>query len=169
MSCYSPVPITLYKDSYRDRQLEEENEYAVVAKGNKITSAERVSNYAVLRAAQLMKREGFEYFVVSKEIQDFVVGKALSTEIGYWHTSTDIVDVRNPVTGLLVVGYNEKPKLEDKSKSKVYKTTDVLEELGHYINEVRPKELNAYDTGYAAVVGITFAGSIALIVWVFTL
>jgi hypothetical protein len=167
MSCYSPVPLTLYKDSYRDRQVEEEeNEYVVVAKGNAITSVERVSDYAVLRAAQLMKQEGFEYFAVSKEIQDFAVGKALSTEVGYGYVATGVVDVRNPVTGLLVVGYNEKPELEDKNKSKIYKTTDVLKELGHYVDEERPKKFDSGTTAVAVTTAVSIFASVGLVIWV---
>jgi hypothetical protein len=142
---------------------EEENEFVVVTKGNAITSADRVSDYAILRAAQLMKEEGFEWFVVSKEIKDFAVGKALAMEAGGGYVATGFVDVRNPVTGLLVTGYNEKPELENKSKSKAYKTTEVLKEFGHYINEERPKEFDGMKTAYF-VLG---AGLVVSVIWLY--
>jgi hypothetical protein len=157
MSCYTAIPLTLYKDSYRDdsykdREADEENEFSVVAKGNEITSMERVSDYAILRSAQLMEQEGFKYFVVSKQIKDYSTEQRLNTQVvagqygGY--ATTGVVDVRNPVVGLLVTGYNEKPELEDKGKNKVYKTENVLKELGHYVNEAQPKEFNLLYTGY---------------------
>ena len=156
-SCYSTVPLTLYKDSYRDKQIDDEdgheNEYVVVTKGNSYTSVDRVSDYAMLRAAQLMDEEGFKYFVVSKEVKDFAVTKAWSTEAGYGYVATGIVDVRNPVSGLLVTGYNEKPKLEDK-KSKLYKTSQVLEEFSNYIDEPRPKVFNATETILWTTLGV---------------
>jgi len=171
VSCYSPVPLTLYKDSYRDRQVESEdsesgneNEYVVVTKGNNLTSVERVSDYALLRAAQLMKEEGFKYFVVSKEVKDFAVGKAWGTEYGQGYVATGLVDVRNPVSGLLVTGYDEKPTVENR-KSKVYKTSEVLEELEHYVDEERPKKFNAAET---FLWGILIVSCIPLI-WVLTI
>jgi hypothetical protein len=140
------VPLTLYKDSYRDTQVEEEeDEYVVVAKGNNLTSMDRVQDYALLRAAQVMEKEGFKYFVVSKEIQDYA-----STRVIYGDVAITNSDSRNPVTGLLVTGYNEKPKLEDK-KSKAYKTADVLEEYGHYVDEPRPKQFDLINTIYAGL------------------
>lgn len=171
MSCYTAIPLTLYKDSYRDdsykdREADEENEFSVVAKGNKITPMDRVSDYAVLRSAQLMDREGFKYFVVSKKIEDYSIGKELNTQAvhsyGYTTAKTDVVDVREPTVGLLVMGYNEKSELEDKDKNKVYKTDDVLKEFGHYVNERQPTEFNLYMT----ILGI---GTTAILVWAFTL
>jgi hypothetical protein len=165
MSCFSPVPLTLYKDSYRDRQTEdEENEYVVVTKGNNITSVERVSDYAILRAAQLMKEEGFEYFVVSKEVKDFAVVKALGVSAGDGYYTTGIVDVRNPVKGLLITGHNEKPELENK-RSKIYKTDDILKEYGHYINEERPKEFDPIKTTYLGL----GAGLVAMTIWLYVI
>jgi hypothetical protein len=141
MSCFTAVPLTLYKDSYRDTEVEdEEDQYVVVAKGNTHTSMDRVQDYALLRAAQIMKKEGFKYFVVSKEIQDFA-----STKVVYGNVEITNSDSRNPVTGLLITGHNEKPKLEDK-KSKAYKTAEVLEEYSHYVDEAPPKEFNGYMT-----------------------
>ena len=170
-SCYAPVPITLYKDSYRDRHIDEEgeeNEFAIVTKGNAQTSMERVSDYAILRAAQIMKQEDFEYFSISKEVKDYNVDKVLHTQITYGAAATGVVDVRNPVVGLLVIGHNEKPTLENK-RQKVYKTSDVLEEFNHYIDEVRPKEFDAattvVNTLYVGLIGI----SVYAIFWALTI
>jgi hypothetical protein len=161
-SCYSPVPLTLYKDSYRDRQAEdEENEFLVVTKGNHHTSVERVQDYALLRAAQLMKKERYKYFVVSKEVQDFAVGKQFSTVVGQGYSSTGVVDVRNPVVGLIITGHNEEPKLEDK-RAKIYSTVEVLEEFDHYVDEKLPKEFDAVNTASSVLL-------IGLIVWLFTI
>jgi hypothetical protein len=144
---------------------EEENEYVVVAKGNTRTSIERVSDYAVLRAAQLMKEEGFEYFVVSKEIKDFT-----STTILYGDVAIGVADSRNPITGLLITGYNEKPESEGKGKKqKVYETADVLKELGHYVNEPRPEEFNSGATAVAAISAVSILIPVGLIVWLMTL
>jgi len=144
---------------------EEENEYVVVTKGNNITSMERVSDYAILRAAQLMKEEGFEYFVVSKEIKDFAVGKALAMEAGDGYVATGLVDVRNPVKGLLVTGYNEKPELENKGKSKIYKTEDVLKEYGRYIGESPPTKFDGLKTTYL----VLYTGLGVMLVYVFSM
>ena len=178
VSCYTTIPLTLYKDSYRDdsykdREADEENEFSIVAKGNAITSMERVSDYAILRSAQLMEQEGFKYFVISKQIKDYSIEKQLNTQVvadqygGY--AATGVVDVRNPVVGLLVTGYNEEPALEDKGKNKMYKTDDVLKEFGHYVNEVQPKEfslaLTAINTTYVVLV----VGSIGAIIYLLTL
>jgi len=173
MSCYtaSTNPHTLYKDSYRDKQMEEDNEFGIVASGNPRTDMDRVSDYAILRSAQVMEREGFKYFVVSNEIKDYNVEKVLYTQAGagggYGYAATGVVDVSNPVVGLVVTGYNEKPKPESgsgdtqggsKKKQKLYKTADVLEEFDHYINEKPPKEFNSLATIYA----VTIIASIGL-------
>jgi hypothetical protein len=150
-SCFTGVPLTLYKDSYRDTEVEEEeDQYVVVTKGNNLTSMDRVQDYALLRAAQLMEKEEFKYFVVSKEIQDYA-----STRVIFGNVAITNTDARNPVTGLLVIGYNEKPKLEDK-KSKAYETAEVLKKYGHYIDEQRPKEFDWENTAYLGlgVVGV---------------
>jgi hypothetical protein len=160
VSCFSDVPLTLYKDSYRDTPVEEEeDQYVVVAKGNNLTSMDRVSDYAILRAAQLMEKEGFQHFVVSKEIQDFT-----STRLIFGNVAITNSDARNPVTGLLVTAHNEKPQLEDK-KSKTYETADVLKKYGHYINEQRPKEFSGEKTAYLGlgIVGVLLAISPLLI------
>ncbi len=178
MSCYTTVPLTLYKDSYKDdsyldREESEENEFRVVAKGNPATPMDRVSDYAILRSAQLMKQEGFEYFVVSKQINDYDIDQHLSTQVvaGNYgaYSTTGVVDVRNPVSGVLITGYNEKPTREARGKNKVYKTDDVLEDLGHYINETPPKELNQTATIAVAIPAVTVLGIVGLLIWITTL
>jgi len=168
MSCYSPVPLTLYKDSYRDTQVEdEEDEFVVVTRGNNLTSMDRVSDYAILRAAQIMKKEEYQYFVVSKEIQDFTGGTnafLMCGPGGCGYAATSVSGVRHPVTGLLIKGYNERPKPEDR-RAKVYKTDDILEEFGHYINEIPPKEFDAVNTIYA----VTMVICLLPLFWIMTL
>ncbi|GBU24942.1 hypothetical protein R83H12_01578 [Fibrobacteria bacterium R8-3-H12] len=164
-SCYTAVPLTLYKDSYiddgyKDREVDEENEFKVVAKGNKRTSMDRVSDYALLRSAQFMEQNGFKYFVVSKQVKGYNIGQEINTQIVYGSNAgyavTNVVDVHEPAVGLIVTGYNEEPASEQKGK--VYKTDEVLKEFSHYLNESYPKEFSLAATVITTVAGAAIVG-----------
>jgi hypothetical protein len=100
-----------------------------------------------------MKQEGYEYFVVSKQINDFDIDQQLGASSYGGYSRMGVVEIRNPVSGVFITGYNEEPKLKAKDKSKVYNTDEVLEEFGHYINEAPPKEFNSTVTLYSVLMG----------------
>lgn len=72
-ACVTPTPyqaaIGEFGQGYSETRIET-GKYRVSFKGNTATSRETAENYILLRAAELAKAEGYDYFVVFDETDD---------------------------------------------------------------------------------------------------
>lgn len=127
-SCATPTPYQPNSEmgGYKSDQLSA-TEHVVTFHGNGYSTQAQTNAYALRRAAEITKENGFSHFVVtkSKDLSGTTTtnhGAITSVNYGYIHSTPITASVFRPNTELTIRCYNYRPK----NKGRVYTAKEIL-------------------------------------------